>query len=66
MLGRIFVARQAFSTVIDGRIYAISPGDTVREGHPLLEGGRDIYFTPQKVKYEHKPPAKKPGFKPGK
>lgn len=53
MVGRIFVARQAFSAHLDGVPVVVTPGDTVREGHPLLKG-REQYFAVQRVKYEHR------------
>lgn len=59
---RIFVAKQAFSVIIDGSPIVVSPGDTVREGHPIMVG-REFFFAPQRVKFEHMPPAKKPAPK---
>lgn len=53
MVGRIFVAKMPFVAQVNGAEVSVSPGDTVREGHPLLDG-REEYFAPQRVKFEHR------------
>ena len=55
----ILVATSAFATTVDGQKYVIRRGDTVRDGHPLLKDGRDVFFQPFTVAYEL-PAAKKP------
>lgn len=37
MDGKVYVAKSAFSTSVDGRKVSIPKGTTVREGHPLLD-----------------------------
>jgi hypothetical protein len=59
MIGRIFVAMESISCQLNGEQLMIFKGDTVREGHPLLER-YGMFFSPQRVKFEHKPPAKAP------
>jgi hypothetical protein len=51
--GRIFVANTSFNCDPWGWVYI---GDTVREGHPILEG-RETYFDVRKneAKFEHDP-----------
>lgn len=51
--GRIFVANTAFNCDPWGWVYV---GDTVREGHPILEG-REEYFDVRKneAKFEFAP-----------
>jgi len=63
MLGRIFVAIESFACYWNGYVLSVHKGDTVREGHPLLEG-REKMFAPLKVKYEHKAPSPAPAKKP--
>jgi hypothetical protein len=58
MIGRVFVAKTSFTCLFDGEQVMISRGDTVREGHPLL-ADFEMFFAPQRVKFEHKPPATK-------
>lgn len=56
---RIFVAVKPFLRMLDGRLVRVDAGDTVREGHPLLEGAEE-YFTPRKneAKFEWDEPKK--------
>lgn len=57
---RVFVALEAFSCLFEGEQLLVSKGDTVREGHPLLDAFPG-QFAPQRVKFEHlsKPSAAK-------
>lgn len=50
--GEIFVARQSFTTELDGVPISVYGGQTrVRAGHPLLKG-REELFEPLKVHYD--------------
>jgi hypothetical protein len=53
MSGKIFVAKESFSTVLkDGTPVAIQANITrVREGHELLKG-REVFFKPLDVQYD--------------
>lgn len=52
MGNQIFIAKQSFSTRLDGVPVAVHEGTTrVREGHPLLEG-REHLFEPITVQYD--------------
>lgn len=55
--GRIFVALDSLSADVDGVHFVVHKGDTVREGHPILEG-RDNFFEVRKneAKYEYEAP----------
>ena len=58
---RVFVAIESISCLFQGEPLMVFKGDTVREGHPLLDAFPDN-FAPQKVKFEHlaKPKAAAP------
>lgn len=49
---------EAVSCQLDGEQLMIFKGDTVREGHPLLDS-YGMFFKPQKVKFEYLPPPSK-------
>lgn len=50
--GEIFVAKQSFSTDVDGVPISVNAGITrVRAGHPLLKGREDL-FEPITVHYD--------------
>jgi len=61
----IYVAKESFSTVLDGDEVTVQKGRTrVREGHPLL-AGREHLFEPQAVDYEVEQATSSPGEKRG-
>lgn len=41
---KTYTATETFHTEIDGKPVTVRKGDTVREGHELLKGGRDVNF----------------------
>lgn len=63
--GDIFVARDSFSTEIDGVPVSVQKGVTrVRAGHPLLEG-REGLFEPITVHFDVEQATSAPGEKRG-
>jgi hypothetical protein len=63
--GKIFVAKESFSALLDGVPISVSAGVTrVREGHPLLNG-REMFFEPLTVHYDVETAEQKPGAKRG-
>lgn len=59
--GRIYVARESFTTEINGQTESVVGGRTrVREGHPLLEG-RAQFFELLTVDYEVEQATAAPG-----
>lgn len=58
-LGRVLVANEALSCTFEGEQVMIAKGDTIREGHPLLEVF-GMFFSPQRVRFECIAPVKKP------
>ncbi len=50
----IFAARTGFVATIDGKYYVIRKGATVRAGHPLMKGRKEL-FEEFKVDYDLKP-----------
>jgi hypothetical protein len=54
--GRIYVAIDSFACMFNGHPLTVNRGDTIREGHPLLDGKKHL-FAVQKVKFEHLPQA---------
>lgn len=50
------IATRSFLTALDGHRVVVAVGQTVREGHPLLEG-REHYFKPFSVDYDLPAPA---------
>lgn len=66
--GLVYIATETGSTEIDGQTYAFTRGVTrVREGHPLLKGGRLRFFAPveDSVTYEWEAATAAPGEKRG-
>lgn len=62
---QIFVAKESFSTVLDGQEIIVNRGQTrVRAGHPLLKG-REIFFEPLEVHYEVETADARPGVSRG-
>lgn len=52
MTDEIFVAKESFTTTLDGQSIVVNKGVTrVRAGHPLLKG-RMAFFEPLTVHYE--------------
>lgn len=58
--GKLYRAKQGFSTDIDGVPTAIQAGELVREGHPLLLG-RSEMFEPIIVQHEWEQATAAPG-----
>jgi hypothetical protein len=59
--GEIFVAKQSFTTELDGVPISVYGGQTrVRAGHPLLQG-REALFEPLKVHYDVEAATAAPG-----
>lgn len=59
--GEIFVAKQSFTTELDGAPISVFGGVTrVRAGHPLLKG-REELFEPLKVHYDVEAATAAPG-----
>lgn len=64
-LGDIFVARESFSTDLDGVPVTVQKGATrVRAGHPLLQGREDL-FEPITVHYDVEQATSAPGERRG-
>ncbi|MCR4339223.1 MAG: hypothetical protein NUW01_04965 [Gemmatimonadaceae bacterium] len=58
---RIFIAKETFSTVVDGSPVVVAAGVTrVREGHSLLRG-REHMFEVMRVDYEVEQMTNAPG-----
>lgn len=51
--GRLFAARRAFATSIDGVTVVIQPGQVVDENDPVLKGRAELFedFAPKIRKY---------------
>ena len=61
----IFVAKDSFSTTLDGQPVVVQKGVTrVRAGHPLLKG-REMFFEPLIVQYDIERATSAPGEKRG-
>lgn len=59
--GQILVAKESFSTVVDGVPVSVVAGQTrVREGHPLLKG-REQFFELLTVHYDVEQATAAPG-----
>lgn len=57
----LFVAKEAFTTTLDGVEVTVKQGVTrVRAGHPLLKG-REMYFEPLTVHYDIEDATARPG-----
>lgn len=66
--GQVFVAIETGSAEINGETFPFTRGVTrVREGHPLLKGGRSQFFAPAEdsVTYEWESATSAPGEKRG-
>lgn len=53
----IYVAHSSFATQVDGVTVIVRRGNTVREGHPLLEKHAPLFW-PIKATFEYTPPQK--------
>lgn len=63
MAGQIYVAKQTFTTEVDGTPVTVHAGITrVREGHALLKGRSEL-FEPILVQYDVEQATAKPGEK---
>jgi hypothetical protein len=63
MTDEILVARESFTTMLDGETVTVHAGATrVREGHPLLEG-REELFEPLEIQYDIEQATDAPGEK---
>lgn len=51
----ILVALDAFTCTVDGVLYNVSKGNTVRQGHPLVTG-REILFGDYAIDYDYDEP----------
>ena len=59
--GEIVVAKESFSTTLDGQIVTVHKGVTrVRVGHPLLKG-HEQFFEPLSVQYDYEQATAAPG-----
>lgn len=62
MSDEILVAKESFSTEINGTPRVVTKGETFREGHPVIEG-REEMFEPFKVDHELEQATAAPGEK---
>jgi hypothetical protein len=62
----LYEARESFVTMLDGEQVAVSRGDLVRKGHPLLKG-RDELFRPAEgyIRFDVEQATAAPGEKRG-
>lgn len=52
--GRLFAARQAFATNVNGETIVIQPGQVVDAGDPILKGREELFeeFVPKVRQYK--------------
>jgi hypothetical protein len=64
----LYMAKEAFVTMLGGEQISVAEGDLVREGHPLLTKSRMEYFKPAEgyVKFDVEAATAAPGEKRGK